>query len=260
MLTLTRSRFLAIAIVLLAAFAFLTLNVSPAAAEPGITIQKYTNGEDADVPTGPVVPVGSEVIWTYEVTNTGQLDLYLVVVTDDQGVNVSCPKTSLLAGESMTCTGTGVAEAGQYANIGCVDVYRGDGSHVLNACDPSHYYGETPPPPPPSGGGEGCTPGYWKQEHHFDSWVGYSPSDSFDAIFGVTYGGSLIDAANAKGGKENALARHAVAALLNASSSVDYYYTTNDIVNMVQAAFANGDFNGTKDMFEYQNELGCPLN
>ena len=37
--------------------------------------------------------------------------------------------------------------------------------------------------PPP--GGEGCTPGYWKQTQHFDSWVGFAPSDWFDAVFGV---------------------------------------------------------------------------
>ena len=27
--------------------------------------------------------------------------------------------------------------------------------------------------PPP--GGEGCTPGFWKQTQHFDSWVGFAP-------------------------------------------------------------------------------------
>ena len=27
--------------------------------------------------------------------------------------------------------------------------------------------------PPP--GGEGCTPGFWKQDQHFDSWVGFAP-------------------------------------------------------------------------------------
>ena len=33
--------------------------------------------------------------------------------------------------------------------------------------------------------GEGCTPGYWKQPQHFDSWVGYTPSQSFEAVFSV---------------------------------------------------------------------------
>ena len=33
-------------------------------------------------------------------------------------------------------------------------------------------------------GGEGCTPGYWKQSQHFDSYpAGYSPDDLFDDYF-----------------------------------------------------------------------------
>lgn len=159
--TLPRSRFLAAAFMLLAAFVFFTLNVSPAAANPAITIEKHTNGEDADEPTGPIIPVGDPVLWEYIVTNTGQLPLPLVVVTDDQGVAVSCPKTSLAVGESMICEGFGIAEAGQYANIGCVEVIR-NGSVILSACDPSHYYGETPPPPPPTGDNCTYTQGYWK--------------------------------------------------------------------------------------------------
>lgn len=254
MQALPRTRFLTATLMLLAAFAFFTLNVSPAAANPAITIEKYTNGEDADTPTGPIIPVGDPVLWEYIVTNTGQLNLANVVVTDDQGVAVSCPQSSLAVGESMICTGNGIAEAGQYANVGCVDVYRGDGSLALNACDPSHYFGEEPPQ-----GGEGCTPGYWKQDQHFDSWVGYSPDDLFADVFGVAYPGTLAEAADANGGDENALARHAVAALLNASSSVDYYYTEAEVIAIVQDAFATGDYEGAKDLFEYQNELGCPL-
>jgi len=39
-------------------------------------------------------------------------------------------------------------------------------------------------------GGQGCTPGYWKQPHHFGSWVGYVPGDLFDAVFGVDGSGN----------------------------------------------------------------------
>lgn len=116
------------------------------------------------------------------------------------------------------------------------------------------------PPPPPPGGTEGCTPGYWKQSQHFDSWVGYSPSDSFDAVFGVTYGGTLLSALESKGGGAGALARHAVAALLNAGSSVDYAADTAGVIAAVQAAFASGNFETQKNIFEGWNELGCPLN
>ena len=44
-------------------------------------------------------------------------------------------------------------------------------------------YGQRDREPPP--GGEGCTPGFWKQDQHFDSWVGFAPTDSFETVFGV---------------------------------------------------------------------------
>ena len=112
-------------------------------------------------------------------------------------------------------------------------------------------------------GGEGCTPGYWKQQHHFDSWVGYSPSDDFETVFGVdaSFSATLGAALRQGGGGELALGRHAVAALLNASNpEVDYAYTTAQVIALVQEAYATGDFEGVKDLFEEANEEGCPLN
>lgn len=117
-----------------------------------------------------------------------------------------------------------------------------------------------------NGGGEGCTPGYWKQSQHFGSWVSpYSPVDPqtyFDAVFGVGPHVTLLKALGTGGGGENALGRHAVAALLNAAanSGVSYYYSTADVIQMVKDAYATGDFEGIKDLFAGQNELGCPLN
>jgi hypothetical protein len=108
--------------------------------EPSITIEKATNGEDADTPIGPYIPVGDTVTWTYVVTNTGNVALTDVVVVDDQGVTVACPETTLAAGAAMTCTATGIAVAGQYANIGTVtglDPLETE----LTASDPSHYSG-----------------------------------------------------------------------------------------------------------------------
>lgn len=109
---------------------------------------------------------------------------------------------------------------------------------------------------------QGCTPGFWKQEQHFDSWVGYLPGDSFDAVFGVTssFGGTLLDALNLGGGDEYAFARHAVAALLNSTNpDVDYLYSTASVIQMVQDAYDSGEFEDVKDAFELQNELGCSL-
>ncbi|MGF1616923.1 MAG: hypothetical protein ACFCU2_03840 [Acidimicrobiia bacterium] len=117
--------------------------------------------------------------------------------------------------------------------------------------------------PPPPAGGEGCTPGYWKQVHHFDSWTGYSPTDSYETVFGVdaSFDKSLLGALQQGGGGEKALGRHAVAALLNsASGGVSYDYSTAEVIALVQEAYASGDFEGAKNLLEAANESGCPLN
>ena len=137
----------------------------------------------------------------------------------------------------------------------CPDIYNPDqtdsnGDGIGDACEP-----------PPSGG-EGCTPGYWKQDQHFDSWNIYSPSDDYEQTFGVdaSFSVTLLGALQQGGGGEKALGRHAVAALLNASSDVSYLFTTGDIIALVQQAYATGDFEGAKNTLAEQNELGCPLN
>ena len=43
----------------------------------------------------------------------------------------------------MICTASGVAAAGQYANVGSVTAVDPFGTHV-NASDPSHYFGTAP--------------------------------------------------------------------------------------------------------------------
>jgi hypothetical protein len=110
---------------------------------PAIDIEKATNGEDADLPKGPEIGIGEPVFWTYEVTNTGNVVLTGVAVVDNQGVAVTCPQDTLQPGESMLCTGEGVAELGQYANIGSVTGISPEGETVRDE-DPSHYIGVEP--------------------------------------------------------------------------------------------------------------------
>lgn len=109
-----------------------------------IKIEKATNGQDADFRPGPILLVGEEVTWNYVVSNEGSVDLAGVTVTDDQGVLVDCPQTTLEVGESMTCTATGTALAGQYTNLGtALASFEGEGGSVSDT-DPSHYFGAVP--------------------------------------------------------------------------------------------------------------------
>ncbi len=118
---------------------------------PAVTIKKFTNGEDADNAPGPSILVGSAVTWRYVVTNTGTINLTGIVVVDDRGVSVNCiNQTNLPAGQTMTCSGSGIATAGQYSNVGRVTANSVSGS--VDDSDPSHYLGITQSPPPPSSG------------------------------------------------------------------------------------------------------------
>ncbi len=115
------------------------------------------------------------------------------------------------------------------------------------------------------GGGQGCTPGYWKQPHHFDSWSSqYTPDTQFSDVFEDAFPGmTLLGVMEQGGGQLNALGRHTVAGLLNAASGgVSYDRSEGQIIDMFNSTFPGngGAYNGTKNVFEYFNEQGCPLN
>lgn len=224
-----------------------------------IDIEVATNGEDADAPPGPTVAVGSTVNWTYTVTNSSFATVTGITVTDSNGVTVSCPLTSLAAGASMVCTASGVALAGQYENAGEVTGFDLNGN-PLSDVDFSHYFGVVV-----AGGGQGCTPGYWKQPHHFDSWPApLTPSQPFSSVFANAFPGkSLLSVLKQGGGGLNALGRHTVAALFNASSpGVSYDKLPEQVVQAFNAVFpgSSGSYEALKNQFERLNEQGCPLN
>ena len=108
---------------------------------PAIDLEKLTNDEDADTPTGPVLAAGNPVTWTYRVTNIGNVRLAFINVTDDQDVVVNCPRNDLQPGESMTCTAAGVAVEGQYGNVGTVTGKETEEDPEVSDTDPSHYLG-----------------------------------------------------------------------------------------------------------------------
>jgi hypothetical protein len=142
--------------------------------------------------------------------------------------------------------------------------------HTVNSehADQVRVITECKLPPPPPLGFEGCTPGYWKQDQHFDSWQAYTPGDSFNSVFGVSgpfpNSFTLLDALSQGGGGVNALGRHAVAALLSSvHSAVDYGLLVTEVIQKTQAAINSNDatqIEGTKNEFAALNEKSCPLN
>lgn len=128
-------------------------------AQPGIDIEKSTNGEDADAPPGPSIPVGEPVKWEYVVKNTGDVPLTNVSLTDIQnGVMHTFPGPFAPA-ESRSLSIEGTATEGQYSNLGTATGTAPDGTIVSDE-DLSHYLGIVRPQACclPKGGCEETTP------------------------------------------------------------------------------------------------------
>ncbi len=186
-----------------------------------------------------------------------------------------------------TCTGTAAATSTATALVaGTVDVTAFTqtpataGSFAFRAAyaGDSVYSAATGPCEPLAVtvvGNQGCTPGYWKQSQHFDSWSGFTPTQTVNSVFsGVTgsFGSeTLLTALQGGGGPgidgaKEILLRAAVAAALNAQSpTVDYSLTLAQVVSQVNAAIASGDRNTMLTLAATLDAAnngigGCPLN
>ena len=125
---------------------------------------------------------------------------------------------------------------------------------------------------------EGCSSGFWKTDTKgkFDlQWTTHLPGDEYDTVFGEAIllpakgnkdpnaDPTLLEALKAKGGKINALAREAVAALLNSvDTSIMYPLTEDQVIAIVDAAVADGSDEAIENaravLFDL-NHAGCPL-
>lgn len=232
-----------------------------------------------------VGPVGTTADFTIAADGPGTLPLGTaftlnanpectpVIVWISQG-----PPTDPLVNTTLTVTEVGATPGMELASIDYAQymgglyrlAYAPETSATITA---NFYYGgrfkftnvgtPTPPPPPPPGGGEGCTPGYWKQKQHFDSWPAqYTTGMAFNSVFAGGFPGkSLLDVLGQGGGGLIALGRHTVAALLNAASSgVDYDLAVAGVIAAYNAAYQSGDYEAQKNIFAGFNEQGCPLN
>ncbi|MBI3157524.1 MAG: hypothetical protein HYZ20_19260, partial [Burkholderiales bacterium] len=134
-------------------------------AQAGIHLEKYTNGEDADTPTGPVLPVGAIATFTYVVTNTGNVALADVSLIDDNGTpgNMGDDFPPLFTGgdtdgdglldlsETWTYTASHIVTEGQYTNQALTTgtPVTPDGTPVPGVPkpsddDPSNHFGAAP--------------------------------------------------------------------------------------------------------------------
>jgi hypothetical protein len=122
--------------------------------EPSVEIVKFTNGDDANTATGPLLAVGATATFTYNVRSTGGTSLQNVVVTDDNGTpgdtsdDFSPALTSgdtnsnniLEASETWIYTATRTVTAGQYSNTGTVNAQDLVATQVTDS-DVSNHFG-----------------------------------------------------------------------------------------------------------------------
>lgn len=188
------------------------------------------------------------------------------------------PTVNILFDGSIVDVGAFTAPTYNYSGTENAPAGKGAGDTVTVSVDVVGTYdnGVTPPPgsvtasttvtlpadcdPPVLFGG--CTPGYWKQTQHFDSWPdGYDPDMLFvDAGFDDAFPGmTLLEVLEQGGGGLNALGRHTVAALLNAASGVSAVDVT-DLLNAFNDNWDTANVELLKNILAALNELGCPLN
>jgi hypothetical protein len=234
---------------------------------PGIRIETAVDGQDADTPTGPQIPVGSAMTFSSVVTNTGDVALTGVHVSDTSGLILSCPKTVLQPAESMTCTAAGIAQSGQFSSVGAVTGTGACGEQVSDD-DPVHYFGQPT-------GTQGCSHGYWK--NHPDSWpaTGYSTGQTVNSVFGQASlypsigSATLLGSLSFQGGSDvtgaaSNLLKQATGSLLNsAHPGIDFPRQTAQLISDVNAALASLNSNTLLSLaaaLDHDNNLPCPLN
>lgn len=121
----------------------ITCTLTNEADSPSIALEKAVSDDnvtwhDADTPPGPYIAEFDPAFWRFVVSNTGNVDLTTVVVTDTI-LGEICTIDSLAAGADESCSATGFAEEGQHGNMGFVAArYL---TSTVTAQDPCHYYG-----------------------------------------------------------------------------------------------------------------------
>jgi hypothetical protein len=214
----------------------------PVGNNPAIDIQK--------TPDQQTVNSGASVSFTITVTNTGDVDLVSIVVTDPQ-----CQVApTLQSGDTNSdnilqttetwvyiCAVNDVTQS--FTNVATVSAQDGQGNTVNDSDDAVVTVNQP---------AEGLTPGYWK--NHPESWppTGYTTTQPVNTVFVVPTAidpkiasKSLKDTLGGGGGSDingaaKILLRAAVAALLNAAHpNINYPRAKQQVIDDVNAALGS---------------------
>ena len=218
-----------------------------------------------------VIPVGDDINWDVTVHNTG--DVALLVDVEDPTAGISEADIPLAPGASHVISASRpvtAADAPAITNIATATATLPPELGLANVIEPDPATATCEV----EERGEGCTPGFWK--NNMPPWgpTGWSTFDPFEIVFGTgpdpfatsklrVDDPTLLEVLGARGGGINALSRHAVAALLNASHpDISYGMGPAAIIAAYQAALLSGDkavIEAQKDMFDELNNAGCPV-
>lgn len=224
-----------------------------------------------------VVPAGSSLLCTYsrsgltgsETVNTataslfghdyqGSADLHWgEAINDiDECVSVSDSLQGVLG---LVCLGNAPATftyqrtVGPYADAECGDksidntatLTTNDTGTNDNASHTVIVHVTCPTPP------QWCSPGYWKVDQHLDSWVGYTPDQYFDEVFGTGPHITLLTSLQGNNVGASDFTRTATSALLSAAAGLNYPYSVAQVIAYVQS--------GDVSALEAANIDNCPL-
>jgi hypothetical protein len=122
-----------------------------------LSLTKYLEGGEYQGAPAPSLTVGTSIRWNYRIINSGSNPVFQIEVVDDIEGNISCPSSTLEAGQEMTCSRDGTAGAGLYHGRACVRAsdqiakkgyisLQPDTSTrpVVEACDVGYYLGISP--------------------------------------------------------------------------------------------------------------------
>jgi hypothetical protein len=209
-------------------------------------------------------PATGDLLSSFSLTNMPPHCIEVWNATSSTATTVTAALLSVPAGvvldRIVTLTGDGISDNDAVNHFGVMSASVPASDLVGSYIWFKFLEAEAPPP----GGGQGCTPGYWRQSQHFGSWTGYTPDQAFSSVFADAFPDkTLLQVVGLGGGGINALGRHAVAALLNASSvDVDYDLSAQQVIDAFNAAYASGNKNvieTQKNVFDLLNNQGCNL-